>query len=234
MCKSIKKKYKVIISGVGGDELTIGYNKYHFIKKFSYLYNNPNFSNVLVNLINLFGINSKKTNLLNYYFRGSKSWKLTALKNGNSLKFNKDLFESISFNSLRDNSGCFLTDILNFDLEQTLPFSYLSAIDRGSMRESVEIRTPFLNKLLFEKVSELDISNLIKNQKILFKKILSRYIPQKLINDKKRGFVQPVYTSKIKKNRFKKFSKLSNKLEKEDYNSKKIISRINLINSFYS
>ena len=73
----------------------------------------------------------------------------------------------------------------------------------------------------------------MKNQKILFKKILSRYIPQKLINDKKRGFVQPVYTSKIK-NRFKKFSNLSDKLEKEDYNSKKIESRINLINSFYS
>ena len=234
MCKSIKKKYKVIISGVGGDELTIGYNKYHFIKKFSYLYNNPNFSNALVNLINLFGINSKKTKLLNYYFRGSKSWKLTALKNGNSLEFNKDLFDSISFNNLRDNSGCFLTDILNFDLEQTLPFSYLSAIDRGSMREGVEIRTPFLNKVLFEKISELDISKLIMNKKVLCKKILSRYLPEKLINNKKRGFVQPVYTSKTKNNKFKKLSNFSYKLEGEDYNSMKVISRINLINSFYS
>ena len=37
----------------------------------------------------------------------------------------------------------------NFDINNTLPLSYNKALDLGSMRASIEVRSPFLNKKIY-------------------------------------------------------------------------------------
>ena len=65
-----------------------------------------------------------------------------------------------------------------FDLEATLPASYVSSVDRGSMRASLEVRCPYLNTDLFECVTGFDSSDLIsKGRKYLLRTILARYLP---------------------------------------------------------
>ncbi len=234
MCNKIKKNYKVMLSGIGGDELTLGYNKYQFIKKYDFLYRNSTFTNFLINSLNLTKIKGKKIDLFKYYFGGNDSWKLIALKNGNSLKKHKKDFDNINL-KINSNSKNFLIKLFEFDVHQTLPYSYLSAIDRGSMNESVEIRSPFLNKKLFQKINEINPSFLVSNQKIIFRRILERYLPAKLIKNQKKGFIKPVNTYSKGNLKLKKELKVyyNDFINETDYNSSKILSRLNLINTFF-
>lgn len=66
----------------------------------------------------------------------------------------------------------------------------LLASDRASMQNSLEIRSPYLNKKLLLKILEFDMKTLINyGHKYIQKKILKNYLPKKLINNKKIGFI---------------------------------------------
>ena len=62
------------------------------------------------------------------------------------------------------------------------------------MANSLEIRSPFLSYDLFNYMSNIDPKYKFDpfNKKKILKKIATKYLPKKIINQKKRGFNAPV------------------------------------------
>ena len=78
------------------------------------------------------------------------------------------------------------------DLKIWLGESLLSKVDRISMHNSLEVRTPFLDFNLVNYMFSIDSNIKVGNtNKYLLKKIASKYIPEKIINRTKKGFNSP-------------------------------------------
>ena len=82
------------------------------------------------------------------------------------------------------------------DVSTYLPGDILVKIDRSSMAYGLELRSPLLDYRLFDVFVKnfLEKNDKIKNNKgkYILRKILSRYIPSKLINRPKMGFALPL------------------------------------------
>jgi asparagine synthase (glutamine-hydrolysing) len=89
---------------------------------------------------------------------------------------------------------------LNYELNEVMPGLRLVTFDHSSMRSSLELRTPFLSRKLFDTVSKYDPASLIAfGQKSVLRRLLERYVPKEIMNYPKSGFVFPqdVYISKF-------------------------------------
>ena len=52
------------------------------------------------------------------------------------------------------NLNLFLNEAARYDLDYTMPNSYIPAMELGSMKASVEIRSPFLNRKLYKYITQ--------------------------------------------------------------------------------
>lgn len=224
LCREVKKYTTVALSGDGGDELFGGYNRYIWIKKvWSIISFFPKkiryFLSSLIARISeenfdlLFYLLKKITfNLISVSFAGQKIQRLAyRLKYTNTIEelyylittewmdhenilinfennYNKIDESNLSFlNSFEDKM--MIRDTLNY-----LPNDILVKTDRASMKNSMELRSPFLNKELFLLSRKLPLSSKIKNNqgKLILKEILYKYIPKDLIDRPKQGFSVPI------------------------------------------
>ena len=175
---------KVALSGLGADELFYGYNKYAVLRK----YENVNFiRKIFFKLSSLYNKNYYKINFdPSYYISLKKSQKYLYLKNSIKLNFFKS--EQIEeFQNIEKKD--FLKISRNFDLMQMLPNSFLPTNDIAGMRNSIEIRSPYLNIKLLRFINKFDANFLItKENKFFQRQMLQKYIPINLINKRKLGF----------------------------------------------
>ena len=79
------------------------------------------------------------------------------------------------------------------DLEFFLTNDLMVKSDRASMYNSLEVRSPFLSKNIFEYSAKLDSKLFFKNgYKSPIRDLLHLYLPKKLIQNKKKGFSVPI------------------------------------------
>ena len=207
-----KQKVKVGLSADGGDELFCGYWRYWTVaEKFFPLYN----SKIKRKLINIFLVNNPtlSAKAFSKLFPQYKDWldKLKKIKNLFSSKnfnqfynnfnrfyLNQDLFQlGLKENNLFEES-CQDLDLYEqmmlWDFRHYLPEDILTKVDRASMHVSLEAREPFLDHKLIEYLAVLPSSYKYSNgvSKYILKKILSKYLPQEMINRPKKGFAAPV------------------------------------------
>ena len=88
--------------------------------------------------------------ILYNYFAGNDLLRVAALKNGLATRSLHDLASLIADKSKTLQRRDMLTVMHDFDISNTLPNSYLAAMDRGSMRAGLEVRAPLLNTELFK------------------------------------------------------------------------------------
>lgn len=87
-----------------------------------------------------------------------------------------------------------LSKMLYIDTRTMLPDNLLLFNDKITMSKSIENRVPYLDIDLVEFVESLPISYKINNfqQKYVHKKAMSKWLPQEILNRKKKGFLTPV------------------------------------------
>lgn len=182
-----RKQVKAVMSGEGADE---AFGGYHWQKEF---YNKNNPSTLLGQLKNLF----KKPDGLSFY--------ADAMSMGNFDR--KELMEMLQpefhqyiapdvhwfYRKHLKSNWSPLKQIQHLDLKCFMGELVLVKIDRASMANSLEVRVPFLDVDIFEKIFKSDENSYFKKNKtkfLLYKQIKDQ-LPKEIITRQKQGFVGP-------------------------------------------
>lgn len=185
--KNLSNK-KVIFTGTGADELFGNYGKWKNYLLSDFFIKNIHknlFSQNLKNIKYFYGYMYKKI------FYENELNKLI-LKNQNYSNDLNLIIHSLVQNKKFDPKK----NIQEIDFNLQLPWEFLYITDRLSMLNSIEARTPFLDDEMINYIKNVPSKYLSKmtNSKILLKDIARKYIPDEIINRKKKGFVLPKET----------------------------------------
>lgn len=209
ICQEARQHVTVALTGDGGDELCLGYDKYKLIRAIkTYMKLSVKLRMKFLGLVDFF-LNKLllrekiirnimpeykvlswddfwweyfKEKLYNQGFKKSlnSSFKQERIRN---LISNMDISASESEEKL-----------LWADIHNYLPDDLLVKIDVASMAHSLEIRSPFLDHKLIEFFAQIPLEYKLYNgeSKYILKKIAEKYIPAEVIYRRKQGFAMPV------------------------------------------
>lgn len=184
--KEVSKKYKVVLTGDGGDELFYGYP--HYFKKFL-IYR-------LFHFLKIF----KKMKFIPSNLRliiGNKKIEFESnyLKNhGIVTPFAAKIVNDEFNNSIKLNKG-FLRGVIDYDRTfYNWPEKYLVKVDRASMYSSVEVRSPFMDEHVLEKIKKTSLLKLFTpfSKKLFLKINYFQIFGIKYFRAKKQGFTPPI------------------------------------------
>ncbi len=212
--KLARKYVKVCFSGEGADELFLGYPTY--VANFLY----PYFSylpikclSLIENILKLFPFSDKKVSFdyqLMRFIQGLKFknleqahsfWRIIFSESEKKDLFKRDFFKQVNnFNIKtayfeRSNGNSNLEELCaNTDLITWLPFNNLLRTDIYSMRNSLEVRVPFLYLPLVEYLTQLpfNVRFNILTRKHLLKRLMNGKIDSRIIQRKKQGWHMPL------------------------------------------
>lgn len=215
LAKGTRKQVKVALSGEGADEFFGGYNTYleakpfEIYQKFVPKFIRKSLANIVVNFPRFHGRRflirgsqplSERYYRVNYVFDYNDRQKL--LKNPklniDSKDFSKKIFDDVS-----DKDE--VTQMQYFDIKTWLPFDILQKADRMSMANSLEIRTPLIDKKIAEFASTMPTKTRINKEgtKISLRKAAEHALPSSVAMKEKMGFPSPI-ASWIKEPKFHK------------------------------
>lgn len=200
LSKLARKDVKVVLSGEGADELYGGYDSYY----------TSNLFNTYQKLIP-YGLRNKIKNIANKkkYFKGQQF----LIKAGSKVEdwyvgqafifddseandilkdeYKTDItFRDITkpyFEKVKDKSDIIKKQFLDMNL--WLPRDILLKADKMTMANSLELRVPFLDKVVFE--HSLTIPDKYKSQKMCLRKASELSVPEEWAKRKKKGFPVP-------------------------------------------
>ncbi|MBU2627098.1 MAG: asparagine synthase (glutamine-hydrolyzing) [Proteobacteria bacterium] len=207
------QKVKMVLTGDGGDEVLSGYQTYTGLKLASLISRFP----AALHSISLVGL--KKTSS---YFQGHFRYKLNHIHNvieTSILPFPQRMLEKRSYAPFtvikRLTSGIkgkieveeffqnytskipYQDDfykLMYMNFKHGLPDDYLVKVDRMSMANSLETRTPFLDYRLIDFMTRVDKN--VKHQgwerKSVLRKTIGKNLPQSLHKAPKKGFAAPL------------------------------------------
>ena len=183
---------KTVLSGEGSDELFLGYDNYaKFLKYYEFEKTLSKDQNSFLNeIISALQNNTKESEYLR-----------RIVKKQNLYNSFGEIYTDIQKKKLFNKVPTFKSETAKkdpvdwmsyIDLKIWLGESLLSKVDRVSMKNSLEVRTPFLDFNLVDYVFGIDSSIKVGNtNKYLLKKIASKYIPKEIIHRTKKGFNSP-------------------------------------------
>ena len=191
--KEMSNHVKVAMTGTGADELFGNYGKWypysrpsHFIRSSArYLFRKGG-------SIKDYLTNPKGCLYHPLYFSGNIKKK--NIFNSTFLKIINEESEQYISQNLMDINLNSKNAITSLDLSLQLPEEFLFMTDRFSMSHSLEARTPFLDKDLIESILNIPFEKRVEfnDLKKFFRNSVKRYLPDSILESKKKGFVLPV------------------------------------------
>jgi asparagine synthase (glutamine-hydrolysing) len=211
LARETRKKVKVALSGDGGDEVFGGYRRYLAQSFAKYYFMTPKVlrNRVITQFLSLFPDSDK------YYAESvTKSVRLfveraESSRNGSlGLMINtvfserevSELFPDLSVHGtvLQDHfkhiQSTHVEALMHADRLLYLPDDILVKVDRMSMKNSLEVRAPYLDPEVLRLSDRIPISMKVKGRtlKYLLKKLALRYLPPRIVHRKKHGFMVPM------------------------------------------
>ncbi len=183
---------KTVLSGEGSDELFLGYDNYaKFLGYYDFAKTLDNGQNEFLNsIIGALQNNTKESEYLR-----------RVVKKQNIYNSFGEIYSDIQKRKLFKKVPTFKTEnpkkdpvdwMSYIDLKIWLGEALLSKVDRISMRNSLEVRTPFLDYRLVNLAFSIDSKIKVGDtNKYLLKKIALKYIPEQIVHRTKKGFNSP-------------------------------------------
>jgi asparagine synthase (glutamine-hydrolysing) len=200
----ISKYVKVALSGDGGDEVFGGYTVFDWISKLNSLSYIPKrisgFSYHGISSLNEM-INSNKLRQF------CKALKISQLSTDRLIQETHALFDMEEVQLLREveldypifkdyNSlESLLRNTMNYRIKFDLPLDMLIKVDRMSMANSLEVRSPFLDPDLYE-ASLLLPEQFLRHKglgKVVIRRMMKNCLPEEVFNHPKSGFSIPLH-----------------------------------------
>jgi asparagine synthase (glutamine-hydrolysing) len=215
------RSVKVILSGVGGDELFGGYRRYlgDHIAGFYRMLPQALRKKWLPSLIATLP-QDRHSNIRNYlryadaflktaeadsssrymsyvtlFSRDLQDRLLNGGMNGNGTAHNTGAASEVMRRYFDDAKTCTgLNRLIYVDLKTSLADDLLALTDKMTMAASIECRAPFMDHELVELASAMPPSFKVRGltMKYLLKKVVNPWLPKEIINRKKRGFGAPM------------------------------------------
>jgi asparagine synthase (glutamine-hydrolysing) len=212
LCRFSKQFVTVLLSGVGGDELFGGYGVYREAVYSAFLRRIPRFAweSVIMPLYSLMPEHVPGKHFVNRVHQPIEDVFLgsSVIYGGFSEREKAGLYreefarEQSAFNSqdvVRGTLGMVsgtsrLHKMIYVDTKHWLADSHLTMMDKMSMANSIELRTPLLDHRLVEFAASLPENSKVNllGSKILFKDAFRPEIPREIVARRKRGFSTPL------------------------------------------
>lgn len=196
LAKHTKKQVTVALSGDGGDEAFLGYDRYNWAYKESKLYNIPYNMRLLANKIlkltpnyklNLIGEVLKFKDANKAYFSVLNGVDISHINSYSNYR------EVPEMRYLEHSNKIFLERVSDFDIKTYLNWDINTKVDRATMAFALESRAPLMDYRIVEFANSLPTSYkyLRGNQKRILKDILYQYVPKAIFDRPKAGFAMP-------------------------------------------
>ena len=192
ICEAAARHLKVVLAGDVGDELFGGYSFYRVENQ---LKNHFSYNNILYKFgLKQFGKfretsyltkeNIKHKNILDFHQNSVRNF--FSFKEIAELGINAKYHQQYSFKANPHS----LNDIMRTDLEKYVPGNMLVKSDRMAMANSLEVRTPFLDKDFAEFCIQIPENLKLdsENDKIILREAMGNYWTETIRNRHKQGF----------------------------------------------
>lgn len=210
VCQAVSQHCKVILSGDGGDEMFGGYARYGQADLLMSLSRVPLAPWALARAGRIAA--SLRPNL------GRRLWKAGRAASRSRVDLALELITYFSEEEIQklllpevwkawtrdegftDVSDYFTSDreplsaqLINFEINTLLHADYLRKVDIASMANSLEVRTPFLDRKVFGLAQSIPVHHHVsrRQQKRLLKRLAARFVPRETIYRRKQGFGIP-------------------------------------------
>lgn len=214
----ISKHVKVALSGDGGDEVFGGYTVFDWLSKIHTISKLPK---TFINFINLGFTSLNQISNSNKIRQFIKVLKLSNYPIPKLIQETHALFDIEEIDELFDGNldypefndfdpnKSLLRNSMIYRTKYDLPLDMLIKVDRMSMANSLEVRSPFLDPLLFQASCKLP-DKYLRNKglgKLVIRKMMENELPNEVFNHPKSGFSIPLHDF-----RNSSFKKLANEL----------------------
>lgn len=200
LTNTISNEIKYCLAGDGADEIFGGYSSYLYFKRLQRI--NTLLPRRIKHILSHILSNTtkrKRFQKLSQVLLAQNDMEI--LENLSSYWLpNENLVIGADYKTRNDGSGDLAVDnfsldaLMQLDQKYYLPNNCLVKSDTCSMANSLELRLPFLDQDIRSFGNRLPENQKISNttNKVLLRRILSRYLPKELVETKKKGFSVPI------------------------------------------